>query len=130
MSKYAKYLAQKAYRNQTRQVNKQAAEELKKVRALGLKDDRSTYDTFCQWCEECGDELYPDFYGVLSRAGSDGIEMDKTKIGGIPYCDVAAVDKMLEEDGYYEDEWVNVHSTFCLKPKMTYLEWFNQKFNK
>ena len=93
-----------------------------------LVDGRSTYQTFCQWCEECGDELYPDFYGVLSQAGSDGIDMDSTSLNGIPYKDVSEIDRQLSDNGYYEENWVNCHSYLYHKPKATYLEWFIQKF--
>lgn len=125
MSKYGKKLKDKAWRNQVRRVNRMYTSNLKSTDI----DMRSTRDTFEQWCAECGDELGVIEGGILSIAGSDGIRVTDTKVGSAPINCPAAVDQELEAQGYYEERPVNMDSYYYHKPKMTYLEWFNKKFN-
>ena len=126
MSKFSKHLKDRAYRKQTREVNRLQNRGIQKFSEI---DPRSTRETFDLWCEECGDDLGV-YSGVLSIAGSDGITVTDTKVGDAPINNPAAVDQEFRKEMYYEEGWVNMHSYFYHPPKMTYLEWFNKKFNK
>jgi hypothetical protein len=126
MSKYSKHLKDKAYRKMTKEVNRTWG---KKVLKFSEIDGRSNLDTFEEWCAACSDELGVIEGGILSIAGSDGIRVTDTKVGSAPINCPAAVDQELEAQGYYEEGPVNMDSYYYHKPKMTYLEWFNKKFN-
>lgn len=127
MSKYSKHLKDKAYRKMTREFNRKSSRGIQKFSEI---DSRSTKETFIQWCEECGDpELY-DLDGILSIAGSDGLDITDTKVGKASFSNPAAVDYELQQNGYYDDgEVFGAGNYFYHKPKMGYLEWFNKKFN-
>ena len=126
MSKYSKHLKDKAYRKMTKEVNRSVKRGMKKFSEV---DGRSNLDTFEQWCAECSYELGVIEGGILSIAGSDGIRVTDTKVGSADINCPAAVDQELEAEGYYEDGPVNLGSYYYHKPKMTYLEWFNKKYN-
>ena len=126
MSKYSKHLKDKAYRKMTKEVNRTLG---KKVLKFSEIDGRSNLDTFEEWCASCSDELGVIEGGILSIAGSDGIKVTDTKVGSAPINSPVAVDQELEAQGYYEEGPVNMDSYYYHKPKMTYLEWFNKKFN-
>jgi hypothetical protein len=126
MSKYSKHLKDKAYRKMTKEVNRSKG---KKVLKFSEIDGRSNLDTFEEWCASCSDELGVIEGGILSIAGSDGIRVTDTKVGSAPINSPVAVDQELEAQGYYEEGPVNMDSYYYHKPKMTYLEWFNKKYN-
>ena len=129
MSKYGKHLKNKEYLKQTRQVNREQSRE-KSLRTPSPVDDRSNWMTFSQWCEECtGGQLFA-VAGVLSILGSDGLDITSSKLGGAPFNEPAAIDAILEEWGYYKSGDVLCGEAHYDAPKVRYLEWFNQKFNK
>lgn len=123
MSKYSKHMKDKAWRKQTRLLNRQQSTVMKSTDP----DPRSTRKTFDQWCQECGDEL-GEYSGVLSIAGSDGITITDTKVGKAEFCYPKDVDAELERNGYYEEADVNMHSYHYHPPKMRYSEWFHKKY--
>lgn len=126
MSKYSKHMKDKAYRKMTKEVNRKSS---KKFLNSSDIDNRSNLRTFIKWCEECGDELYVDDHlGILSIAGSDGIDVTSSRIGGAAINRPAEIEQELEINGYYEEGPVCLGSYYYHKPKMTYLEWFNKKF--
>lgn len=127
MSKYSKHMKEKAWRNQTRQLNRERAAAMKASMKSTDPDPRSTRKTFDQWCQECGDEL-GEYSGVLSIAGSDGITITDTKVGKAEFCYPEDVDAELESNGYYEEVDVNMGSYHYLPPKMRYPEWFHRKY--
>lgn len=125
MSKYSRELKNKEWRKKTRMVNKKYAEKLKSESGI---DNRSTIDTFLQWCKECtdGQVYYQD--GVLSILGSDGVDITDTKLGDAPFNNPGAVDQVLEDEGYYETGDVMCGMAHYDAPEVHYLEWFNKKF--
>jgi hypothetical protein len=125
MSKYSKHLKDKVYRKMTKEVNRSVKKGMKKFSEV---DGRSNLKTFIQWCEECGDELGVIEGGILSIAGSDGIDVTSSRIGGAAINRPAEIEQELEINGYYEEGPVCLGSYYYHKPKMTYLEWFNKKF--
>ena len=125
MSKYGKKLKNKEYLEQLRATNRMIAQKERENGSVCYPN--STRATFDEWCEECGDELY-EFYGVLSIGGSDGISMSNTKVGKAKYSDIYAVDKELEDNGYYEDGVANMGSYDFKAPTMKYSEWFLKKY--
>lgn len=129
MSKYAKKREDRKRNKELKQYHREVARQRKSVNATSDIDNRSTRETFDKWCEECGDDL-GEYYGVLSIAGSDGIDITKDKVGNAPFNKPLAVDYELEVNGYYEDALVNLSSYHYHKPKMIYSEWFYQKYGK
>lgn len=125
MSKYSKHMKDKAYRKMTKEVNRKSSRKFLNSSDI---DNRSTIDTFLQWCKECtdGQVYYQD--GVLSILGSDGVDITDTKLGDAPFNNPGAVDQVLEDEGYYETGDVMCGMAHYDAPAVHYLEWFNKKF--
>ena len=93
MSKYSKHMKDKAYRKMTKEVNRKSS---KKFQNSSDIDNRSNLRTFIKWCEECGDELGVIEGGILSIAGSDGIDVTSSRIGGAAINRPAEIEQELE----------------------------------
>jgi hypothetical protein len=88
-------------------------------------NEKSTRETFDRWLQECGNDLF-DYGGILSCAGSDGPDIHKNDLDGIPFNVPEAIDQYLFEDGYYEHQKVIMGEVDYNPPTTHYIDWFNE----
>ena len=126
MSKYSKHLKDKEYRKMTKEINRKSSRKFLKSSDI---DNRSTINTFQEWCDECTKGQLFFVADVLSILGSDGPDVTCDKLDTVPFNQPVAIDAFLEEEGYYESCDVLLGKEHYNAPKVHYLEWFNKKFN-
>ena len=127
MSKYGKHIKDREYRRQTRETNRNHVMKFSDMH--GTIDRRSNWETFYEWCKECTDGQVFVANGVLSILGSDGIDVTDSKLGKADWNNPVAIERELENEGYYESGEVLFGEEYYTAPKVRYLEWFNKKFH-
>ena len=89
-------------------------------------ENKSTFNTFLQWLEECGNDLFI-YDEILSCSGSDGPDISEDGLDGIPFSCPEAIEEYLIEEGYYEKQKVIMGTTDYNPPTIHYIDWLIEK---
>ena len=88
-------------------------------------NEKSTRETFLRWLDECGNDLF-DYDGILSCSGSDGPDIHKDNLDGVPFNQPEEIEKLLNRERIYEGGKVIMGTTDYNPPTVHYVDWLNE----
>lgn len=99
-------------------------------------DDKSNYETFSRWLDECGNSV-SELSGILSIDGSDGLDItlsglmsisdDRKPLAFAPFNIPQMIEDILTCHEYYYDY---TYDSYDGLPTKHYIDWFNEKVRK